>query len=54
VIYICDKEIKKAYVTNMDIKNVIKKRLEDLTKEVVNDYKSDRIVFGADDILRMQ
>jgi hypothetical protein len=53
VIYICDKEIKKAYVTNIDIKNVLKKRLEELTKEVVNEYRSERVVFNESDAFKI-
>ena len=53
VIYICDKEIKKAYVTNMEIKNIIKKKLEDVTKEVVNECKSERIVYNEGDALKL-
>lgn len=51
VIYVCDKEIKKAYVTNMEIKNIIKSKLENITKEVVSEHKSDRIVFNQNDAL---
>lgn len=53
VIYVCDKEIKKAYVTNMEIKNIIKNKLEDITKNVVNEYKSDRIVYNGGDALKL-
>lgn len=53
VIYICDKEIKKAYVTNMEIKNVIKKKLENATKEIIDEYKSDRIIYNENDALKM-
>ena len=53
VLYVCDKEIKKAYLVNMEIKNVIKKKLEVLTKEIIEDVKSDRVVYNGGDALAL-
>lgn len=53
VIYVLDKEIKKAYATNMDIKNILKKKLETITKEIVEEHKSENIIVNGRDALAL-
>ncbi len=53
VIYVLDKEIKKAYDTNMDIKNILKKKLESITKEIVEEHKSEKVIVNGSDALAL-
>ncbi len=53
VIYVLDKEIKKAYDTNMNIKNILKKKLETITKEIVEDHKSEKVIVNGNDALAL-
>lgn len=48
VIYILDRELKKAYNTNMDIKIMLKKQLETITKEIVESCKSGNGILKSD------